>query len=80
FTVGYIVQKALSSDSIIKYQLQAKAFLEHYQAKLDSHTQEMLLAFSQIEQCSRMQKIALLFKYSFFKQGAIRNLGLMLKV
>jgi len=80
FTLGYIVQKALSSEPISKYQHQAKAFLEHYQAKLDSSTQEMLLAFSKIEQYSRIQKIVLLFKYGFFKQGAIRNLGLMLKV
>ena len=80
FSFRYIVDKVLDSNSLNKNYKQAKAFLKTYRDDLDKDTIKMLEDFSTIESKSFWQKRKILFKHKLFKQGFIRNIGLLVKI
>lgn len=59
---------------------QAKAFLHSYRKQLDNQTIHMLEDFIDIEKKTFLQKRIILLKYKLFKQGLIRNIGLLLQI
>jgi len=79
FSLGYVVQNSLSNHNLSKYHQQAQAFLERYQARLDFHTALMLERFCHSEKLSYLQRVLHIIQFNLFKQGLIRNIGLLLK-
>lgn len=80
FSVEYFREKLFKEDILSQNILQAKAFLEIYRKNLDESTREMLEDFVNINSKSFWQKRKILFKHKLFKQGFIRNIGLLVKV
>jgi len=60
--------------------VQARKFLERFESELDDYTKLMLKDFSEIEEKTYFEKRKIIFKYKLFKQGIIRNLGLLLNI
>ena len=80
FNLRYIIQHIFKSDLLSKNTLQAKDFLERYRNDLDATAINMLEEFSTIQSKSFWQRRKILLKYKLFKQGLIRNIGLMVKI
>ena len=80
YGVRYFINRFLQKTSVEKYILQAKAFLEIYENELDPRTKEMLIDFTNIQKQNYFQKRVVLFKYKIFKNGLIRNIGLVLSI
>ena len=63
---------------LMRNRKQADAFLKYFGPELDEDEKEMLSAFAAMDTFSFVEKRALLFKYGLFKQGRVRNMGLLL--
>lgn len=63
-----------------KYILQSRAFLSLYKNDLDEQNKKMLEEFSRFNTISKWHKIKTLFKYKIWKNGLLRNLGMVLFV
>lgn len=68
------------NGDINKNIAQAKIFLDKYKDDLDEGTLKMLLDFSNINSKSFIQRRIILVKYRLWKQGIVRNLGLLIKI
>ncbi|KIM13286.1 MAG: hypothetical protein KU38_01105 [Sulfurovum sp. FS08-3] len=79
FSFGYVVKNIVSNHNLSKHYQQARAFLERYQARLDFHTVLMLERFYHTEKLSYLQRVLHIIRFNLFKQGLIRNIGLLLK-
>jgi GT2 family glycosyltransferase len=73
----YIWNRFLAQDSLDKYIQQAKCFLDLYENELDAASKQMLQAFTQFNSLSKFRKIVLLFRYKLWKDGFVRNVGLV---
>lgn len=73
----YGYNQFLKKPSLMKYITQAKVFLEQYRSHLTSDHIEILDAISRLDQMNWFEKRKVLIKYKIFKNGFIRNLGLM---
>ncbi len=73
----YIWNRFLAQDSLDKYIEQAKCFLDLYENKLDEATKQLLQEFAQFNSLSKFRKIVLLFRYKLWKNGFVRNVGLV---
>ena len=51
-----------------------------YEEELDSKTKQLLIDFTNIQKQNCFQKRIVLFKYKIFKNGLIRNIGLLLSI
>lgn len=60
-----------------KYINQSKAFLALYGKELNENDRKMLEEFSAFEKLHKYQKLKVLFKYKIWKNGFMRNLGLI---
>ena len=80
YGISYFTKKFLEKQDFLKYTLQARKFFEVYGEKLDKSTQEMIENFSYLEKMNWLEKRVLLVKHKIFKNGLIRNIGLMLRV
>ena len=60
-----------------KYINQSKAFLELYSKELNENDRKMLEEFLVFEKLRKYQKLKVLFKYKIWKNGFMRNLGLI---
>ena len=80
YGIGYFIKKFLQKQDFSKYTLQARKFFEVYGDKLDKSTQEMLEKFSHLEKMNWLQKRVFLVKHKIFKNGIVRNIGLMVRV
>ena len=80
YGVKYFINRFLQKTSVEKYILQAKAFLDMYEEELDSKTKQLLIDFTNIQKQNCFQKRIVLFKYKIFKNGLIRNIGLLLSI
>lgn len=60
-----------------KYIKQSQAFLFLYGHELDDYQRAMLEEFSVFERLSKYQKLRVLLKYKIWKNGFMRNLGLV---
>jgi len=78
--IRYLSKFFNRSNILSKYILQAKEFLQKYKNYLDKQTIDMLEAFISLESQSFFSRRRTLFKYKFFKQGIIKNLGLLVKM
>ena len=78
--IQYIVDKILQKDILQKNILQAKVFLDIYRNDLDAPAINMLEEFSSIQTKSFFTRRKILLKYKLFKQGLIRNIGMMVKI
>jgi glycosyltransferase involved in cell wall biosynthesis len=65
------------TSQLDKYILQSNKFLEIYHNDLDDKNKTMLQAFQQFSTLNKLQKVGVLFKYKLWKNGFIRNLGLI---
>ncbi|WP_060825359.1 glycosyltransferase family 2 protein [Sulfurospirillum cavolei] len=65
------------TSQLDKHIIQANTFLEIYHNDLDDNNKTMLQAFQQFSHLSKLQKIIFLFKYKIWKNGFMRNLGLV---
>lgn len=74
---NYWLSKVLSAPSLDKYILQARVFLEAYRHELSHEHIEMLQAVSKLKEMNWFQRRSTLIKYRIFKNGLIRNIGLM---
>ena len=74
------VKKDIYTAHLDKNIAQAKAFLRQYEDKLGESDKRMLTDFCNIKEYSFWKKRYILFRYSLFKQGIIRNIGLLLRV
>ncbi len=79
FSLGYVVKKIISNQNLSKHYQQAQAFLERYQANLNFNTLLMLERFYTIKKLSYLQRVSSIVRFKLFKQGLIRNIGLLLK-
>lgn len=68
------------TSQVDKYVIQAQQFLAIYEHNLDNTSKKMLHDFSRLPILSKWQKIVILFKYKIWKNGFMRNLGLILFV
>ena len=59
---------------------QSKAFLEVYDVRLNDGVKSMLEDFSSIESKSFIEKRKIIVKYGLFKDGIVRNIGLLLRI
>ncbi|MGB8225666.1 MAG: glycosyltransferase family 2 protein [Sedimentisphaerales bacterium] len=84
WSLSYIMNKARLNGSnfksILQTQLQAKAFLDVFRDELTEKDIDLLNAYSTLSQQSFFIKRLNLIKYSFFKMGFLRNIGLFLFV
>ena len=80
YGVQYFINRFLQKTSVEKYIFQAKAFLDMYEDVLDSKTKQMLVDFTSIQKVNFFQKRIVLFRYKIFKNGLIRNIGLLLSI
>ncbi len=74
---NYWLSKVFSAPSLEKYILQANKFLEIYRHELSHEHIEMLEAVSKLGETNWFQRRSTLIKYRIFKNGLIRNIGLM---
>ncbi|WP_456397492.1 glycosyltransferase family 2 protein [Desulfurobacterium sp.] len=79
--IGYAIQKVTRRreliNSIIKTMLQARDFLQVYDHKLDQKNKEMVKSYMYLPYLSYAKKLFAVFKYRFFKQNFLRNLGFL---
>lgn len=72
-----LFMKCCTNKYTSRYIMQANAFLEIYANDLDDKNKSMLQAFQHFPFLTKLQKIGFLFKYHVWKNGFIRNLGLI---
>lgn len=77
YGLRYFIKKFFSKPSFAKYIQQSKAFLALYGQELDEYHKLMLEEFSSFDGLSKFQKLKVLFKYKIWKNGFMRNLGLI---
>jgi glycosyltransferase involved in cell wall biosynthesis len=80
YGLGYWLDRLLKKPSLDKYVVQAGAFLEIYRNELSQEQRAMLEDFSILNQKNWFQRRLVLIKYGIFKNGWIRNIGLMVFV
>lgn len=73
----YFIKKLFEKPSLDKYIQQSQAFLSLYGNDLDKNSTSMLEEFSKFPTLGKWAKIKILFKYKIWKNGVIRNLGLI---
>lgn len=66
------------TSQLDKYIIQAQQFLVIYEHDLDNESKKMLQDFSRLPILNKWQKIVILVKYKIWKNGFMRNLGLIL--
>ena len=74
---GYFIKKFIERPSLDRYLAQAEMFLYMYEDKLDDNSKEMLLALKNFNSYSKFKKIKVIIKYKLWKNGFIRNVGLL---
>ena len=74
---GYFIKKFRERPSLDRYRAQAAMFLYMYEDKLDDNSKEMLLALKNFDSYSKFKKIKVIIKYKLWKNGFIRNIGLL---
>lgn len=77
YGVQYFIRKFFTKPSFEKYIEQSKIYLALYGHELDEYNKLMLQEFSQFDELNKLQKLKVLFKYKIWKNGFIRNLGLI---
>lgn len=80
YGVRYFIKKVLTKPLFEKYIYQSRAFLKLYGHELDKYHKSMLEEFSSFDELSKLQKLRVLFKYKIWKNGFMRNLGLVVFV
>ena len=82
YSFKYILKKIqeINEINLNKNIFQAKAFLDIFEDELDNKTKEMLLDFTNIKEKTYVKRVFILFKYDLFKQGIIRNIGMIIKI
>lgn len=78
YSLKYFIKKLFEKPSLGKYISQSKAFLNLYGDDLEESQKEMLQKFSSFATLSKWKKIKMLFQYNIWKNGFVRNLGLIL--
>ncbi|WP_333804603.1 glycosyltransferase family 2 protein [Sulfurospirillum sp.] len=78
YGLKYFVKKIFAKPSFEKYIVQSKAFLELYGKELNECDRKMLDEFSALDKLNKYQKLKVLFEYKIWKNGFMRNLGLIL--
>ena len=76
----YIISKFFIKNSLSKNCIQAKYFLDRYRNYLSVETINLLEDFYSIQTKSFYNKRKIILKYKLFKQGFIRNIGLLVKI
>lgn len=74
---GYFIKKFRERPSLDRYVTQAEKFLYMYEDKLDDNSKEMLLVLKDFNSYSKFKKIKVIIKYKLWKNGFIRNIGLL---
>lgn len=74
---GYFVKKFIERPNLDKYLAQAEMFLCMYEDKLNDNSKEMLLVLKDFNSYSKFKKIKVIIKYKLWKNGFIRNIGLL---
>lgn len=82
YNLKYVFKKITRMEGIDlnKYIIQSKAFIEIFENDLNEEIKEMLLDFTTIKKKLYINRILILFKYDLFKQGIIRNIGIIIKI
>lgn len=73
----YVVKKFRERPSLDRYLAQAAMFLYMYEDMLDHNSKEMLLVLKNFDSYSKFKKIKVIIKYKLWKNGFIRNVGLL---
>jgi glycosyltransferase involved in cell wall biosynthesis len=73
----YWLSRFMKKQSLEKYILQTRAFLECYRDQLNPTHIEMLEAVSRLDKMNWFERRKTLIKYKIFKNGFVRNIGLM---
>lgn len=73
----YWLNRFMQKPSLEKYIVQARAFLECYHNQLTPEHIEMLEAVSKLKHMNWFGRRRTLIKYKIFKNGFVRNIGLM---
>jgi len=81
FDIATLISKIYKRELYIKNIThtinQAKFFLEQYRDRLDKYTIDMLEEFIYIDSKTFWQKREIIIKYKLFKQGFLRNIGML---
>lgn len=73
----YFMKKLFEKPSFEKYIQQSQAFLSLYGNELNVNQRKMLEEFSALNRLTKWKKLQILFKYKIWKNGFMRNLGLV---
>ncbi|AHJ13779.1 glycosyltransferase family 2 protein [Sulfurospirillum multivorans] len=74
---GYFIKKFRERPRLDRYLIQAEMFLSMYEDKLDDNSKGMLLVLKDFNSFSKFKKIQVIIKYKLWKNGFIRNIGLL---
>lgn len=77
YGVRYFIKKVLTKPLFEKYIYQSRVFLKLYGHELDEYHKSMLEEFSSFDRLNKYHKLRILFKYKIWKNGFMRNLGLI---
>lgn len=75
YIVNKLKKKAAVKDKLKRTIQQGQGFLSVYQEKLNSSQIELLQQFSKLDSVNKLEKIHIVIKYGFFKQGMKRVAG-----
>lgn len=73
----YWLSRFIKKPSLDKYIHQAQVFLEYYRDQLNPEHIEMLEIVSRLDKMNYFERRKMLIKYKIFKNGLVRNIGLM---
>ena len=78
YGLRYFFKKFFTKPSFEKYILQSKAFLELYGKDMNAYDRKMLEEFSTFHELTKCERLKVLYKYKIWKNGLMRNIGLVL--
>jgi hypothetical protein len=77
YGLSYWFNRFMQKPTFDKYIAQSAAFLERYQTELSQEHRIMIEDFSTLNKKNWFERRKILIKYGIFKNGWVRNIGLM---
>jgi glycosyltransferase involved in cell wall biosynthesis len=80
FDLIYFMKKMMNPITIEKNIMQCKQFYDTYRDNVLPYQKVLLLKFLKLSEVNFFIKILIIIKFKFYKNGFIRNIGLLLKI
>ncbi len=79
FDIKFILSQMKKKHNLSRYTTQANSFLGRFDDKIDNETKKMLEDFVGMKKLSAWGRRRVFLKYGIFKNGFIRNVGLLFR-